>query len=271
MPRDSSPPPKALILASGAGVHARRLTGHSRPPCLLTVGGSTVIERLIRTCLSCGLSQFVVVVGHGAEEITEFINKAFRGIRVSYVAHADYQDTNTGHALMVARTSLGQGAFLKFPADILFDADMLRRLLDSKHDTVLCMDRAASAQKQQVRVVTNDDLSIQDMGKSVKTRESSGTLLGIDKIGPHAAQRLFEDLTHAMAGNGHRKETCEAAYERLIDNAVPFHALDVVGQNWARVQTDDDVAAATLLFEKPVTTVSRSQQKLIDEALESAA
>ncbi|WP_072629970.1 hypothetical protein [Planktotalea frisia] len=54
-----------------------------------------------------------------------------------------------------------------------------------------------------------------------------------------------------------------------------FHALDITGLNWTEIDTAQDFAAANAMFGSPVATISRGQQKVMDdadaEALEKAS
>ena len=89
MKYESNRPPMAVILAAGIGTRLSPLTDKSAKS-LLSVGGSVILERMIRNCLSCGISQFVLVLGHRADEIKQFVDKTFRGIRVTYVTNDRY-------------------------------------------------------------------------------------------------------------------------------------------------------------------------------------
>ncbi|MGA9252319.1 MAG: NTP transferase domain-containing protein, partial [Roseobacter sp.] len=104
--------PVAVILAAGIGSRLSPLTDNC-PKSLLTVGGSIILERMIRNCLSCGMSQFILVLGHRADEIKKFVDKTFRGIGVTYVINDRYRETNTGYSLMLASEAIGTAKFVK--------------------------------------------------------------------------------------------------------------------------------------------------------------
>jgi choline kinase len=57
----------------------------------------------------------------------------------------------------------------------------------------------------------------------------------------------------------------------LVDKGTQFHALDISGLDWTEIDTAIDFAAANAKFSSPVTTISRGQQKVLDEAVEEAA
>jgi choline kinase len=148
--------PMAVILAAGIGSRLSPLTDTSAK-CLLSVGGSVILERMIRNCLSCGLSQFVIVLGHRADEIKQFVDKTFRGIRVTYVINERYRETNTGYSLMLASGAIGGAEFIKFDADVVFDVKILRQLVDSDYANVLCIDQNIALEDEEVKVIVGED------------------------------------------------------------------------------------------------------------------
>ena len=115
MKYNTNRPPMAVILADGIGsdLDPMKNTGAK---CMLSVGGSVILERMIRNCLSCGISQFVLVLGHRADEIRHFVTKAFRGVRVTYVMNDRYRDTNTGYALRLAASTIASSEFIRIDA-----------------------------------------------------------------------------------------------------------------------------------------------------------
>lgn len=262
--------PIAVILAAGIGSRLSPLTD-TCPKSLLLVGGSTMLERMIRNCLSCGMSQFVIVLGHRADEIRQFVDKAFRGIRVTYVINDRYRDTNTGYSLMVASAAIGTADFVKFDADVVFDVKILRQLLDSDCANVLCIDRYIALEDEEVKVVVDDRMQVVEVGKSVDPKLALGESIGIEKISASTGTLLFAELAQMMVIHDNMQEYYEAAYARLIDKGTEFRVLDITGLKWAEIDTADDFTAANAMFGSPITTVSRSQQKSLDEAAEKSA
>jgi choline kinase len=221
---------------------------------------------MIRNCLSCGISQFVLVLGHRAGEIKQFVDKTFRGIRVTYVINDRYHDTNTGYSLMLASTAVGNAEFIKFDADVVFDTKILRALVDSNLPNVLSIDRNIALAFEEVKVITDDDMRVSEIGKSVDPKTALGESIGIEKISAVTGPLLFAELKEMMESPTHAQDYYEAAYTRLIDKGIPFHALDITGMNWTEIDTPKDFAAANAMFGSPITTVSRGQQRAMDEA-----
>ena len=259
--------PMAVILAAGIGSRLSPMTDKC-PKSLLSVGGSIILERMIRNCLSCGISQFVLVLGHRSDQIKQFVDKAFRGIRVTYVINERYRDTNTGYSLMLASSAIGTAEFIKFDADVVFDAKILRRLMDSDLANVLCIDRNIALADEEVKVIADDQMRVTEIGKSVDPKSAVGESIGIEKISAKTGPLLFAELAQMMENAGSAQDYYEAAYARLVSETTTFHALDITGLNWTEIDTAEDFAAANAMFGTPVTTVSRGQQRALDEAAE---
>lgn len=256
--------PTAVILATGIGSRLASLTDEC-PKSLLSVGGSLILERMIRNCLSCGISQFVLVLGNRADQIRHVIDKTFRGIRVTYVINDRYRDTNTDYSLMLAAPAIGTSEFIKFDGDMVFDVKILRNLVDSELPNVLCVDRNIALEDDEVKVVTDDQMQVLEIGKSVDPKVAMGESIGIEKISAKTGPKLFAELAEMMESPVRHQDYYEVAYERLLAKGQAFHALDVTGLNWTKIDTAKDFATANAMFGSPVTTVSRGQQRALDE------
>ena len=267
MKYDKSRPPIAVILADSAGSRLGPLTDSSAK-CMLSVGGSAIIERMIRNCLSCGISQFVLVLGHRADEIKTFVTKAFRGVRITYVTNDRYRDTNTGYSLGMAALTIGSSEFIRIDADLTFDARILRELTDSDLPNVLCIDSTGTRMPGQTNVVADDHMRVRAVGRSVDHELALGVSIGIEKISGQIAPLLFAELALMMENPANLRADLESAYERLADKGTVLHAFDIKGMNWTNIETDGGFAAANAMFRSPVTTVSRGQQRALDEAAE---
>ncbi len=270
MRNENKRPPMAVILAAGIGSRLAPLTDDC-PKSLLSVGGSVILERMIRNCLSCGISQFVVVLGHRADQIRQFIDRMFRGIRVTYVINDRYRDTNTGYSLMLASAAIGTAEFISFDADVVFDVKILRGLIDSSLPNVLCIDRNIALEDEEVKVIVDDQMQALEISKSVDPKMALGESIGIEKISASTGPLLFAELAQMMESPAHYQAYYEAAYERLLASGTIFHALDITGLDWTEIDTPADFAAANAMFGSPVTTVSRGQQRAMDESIAAKA
>jgi choline kinase len=265
MKYDNARAPMAVILAAGIGSRLSPLTDKTAKS-LLSVGGSVILERMIRNCLSCGISQFVMVLGHRADEIKQFIDKTFRGIRVTYIINDRYGETNTGYSLMLASSTVGTAEFIHFDANVVFETRILRALIDGDLPNLLCIDRNSKSPGEKVKVIADDEMRVSEIGKSVDAATALGESIGIEKISAVTGPLLFAELREMMENSANAQACYEEAYARLVDKGMPFHALDITGMKWTEIDTPEDFAAANAMFGTPITTVSRGQQRALDEA-----
>lgn len=267
MKYDNNRPPIAVILADGIASPVDSIT-KSSATCMLLVGGSVILERMIRNCLSCGISQFVLVLGHEADEIKQFVDKAFRGVRVTYVINDRYRDANTGYALRMAASTIGSSEFVRLDADMVFDAKILRQLTDSDLPDAFCIDSNSVLADEKMNVTADDQKHLRAVGTSVDPKLATGASIGIEKISAATAPLLFAELALLMQERAPLRVDLDAAYARLLDKGTVIHALDITGLNWTKVDTAEGLGTANALFRSPITTVSRGQQRALDEAAE---
>src|SRR5438874_2029710 len=92
-------PITAIILAAGQGTRMKS----ARPKVLHELAGRPMIHHVIDAALGAGALDVIVVVGHGRDEVTAYLAKAFPGnVRTAV------QETQqgTGHAVRCALPSL---------------------------------------------------------------------------------------------------------------------------------------------------------------------
>ncbi|MBI3049647.1 MAG: phosphocholine cytidylyltransferase family protein [Acidobacteria bacterium] len=135
----------AIILAAGNGHRMGHLT-MDRPKCLLEVGGETLVERQLASLDACGIRDVTVVIGyHGARL------RAQLGDRVRYVENARYRETNSLYSLWLARERLSNGA-LVLNADVLAPTRLIERLLHSRGDDAVLIDRRTGLGPEEMKV-----------------------------------------------------------------------------------------------------------------------
>ncbi len=245
----TNPPPalKAIILAAGVGSRIRPLTD-SCPKCLLKVGGITILERMITNIRDCGIGEVIIVLGYLDIEIENFVSSTFPDLSVQFVLNDRFAETNTGYSLMLAEAFANGNGFVKFDADVVFDQDILRKLIDSAYDNCLCIDRNIQLDAEEIKVVVEAGNRVVRASKTVDAKLAIGESIGIEKISSTTAKTLFAELSTMMADPVNHQDYYESAYERLIDRNTPFHALDITGLAWTEIDTKEDFASANRLF-----------------------
>ncbi len=238
---------KAIILAAGMGSRIRPLTDNC-PKCLLKVGGKTILEMMLSHIQSCGINEVIFVLGYLQDQVRDYVKTTFPELDATYLLNDDYATTNTGYSLMLALREAKGCAFVKFDADVVFDEEILRRLIDSKHENCLCIDKNIQLDAEEIKVTVEGANKVVKVSKSVRPIDAIGESIGIEKINSHTSELLLAELQKNMLDAGNHQNYYEDAYERLIAKTVPFHALDISGLRWTEIDTHEDFATAENIF-----------------------
>jgi choline kinase len=238
---------KAIILAAGVGSRIRPLTDNC-PKSLLEIGGVTILERMLSHIQACGINDVVFVLGYLQEQIEAFVNKSFPELNAQFIVNDRYKETNTGFSLMLTEDFVKGSPFIKFDADVLFDREILEKLLASDDQNVLCIDKEIHLDAEEIKVVVNEDNRVVKASKTVAPTEAIGESIGIEKISPDTAKLLFSELKTMMEQDENHQQYYEGAYERLMEKDMPFYALDITGLKWAEIDTKQDFDAAEKIF-----------------------
>jgi len=119
----------ALLLAAGTGSRLSPLTDMT-PKCLVHVNEFTILERLIRSLQEHDFKRLVVVVGHQADSVRDYLGTRAGGMEISYITSPLYKTTNNIYSLWLARNVIDE-PFLLIESDLVFDTQMLEGMLVS--------------------------------------------------------------------------------------------------------------------------------------------
>lgn len=98
------------------------------PKAMLPIGGKPLLEHLVSRAKEAGVEEFIFVVGHKKEKITDhFCDGSDLGIAIDYVVQEER--LGTGHALLSAEDR-AEDRFLVLNGDVLCDADSIKRLAE---------------------------------------------------------------------------------------------------------------------------------------------
>lgn len=112
---------KAMILAAGLGSRMEKLTKDIPKP-LLEVGGSSLIEKSIKSLMNEGIDEFIINVSYLGDQIKTALSSLTKTTNIIFIDEPF--PYGTGGALANARDFLGNYPFILSSADILFNPDM---------------------------------------------------------------------------------------------------------------------------------------------------
>ena len=123
---------QALILAAGMGKRLKELTKDSTK-CMVKVAGKTLIERMLFYLDGLNLTEIIIVVGYKAETLISYVNSLGVKTPITFVTNEVYSSTNNIYSLYLARDHLLRDDTLLLESDLIFNADVLRKLIDNPY------------------------------------------------------------------------------------------------------------------------------------------
>lgn len=121
---------KAIILAAGQGTRLKKYT-ENLPKGMLEFQGKTVIQRQIELYRECGIEEVIIVRGFEGKKIQ------YDGVR--YYTNEDFVDTNMVESLLAAKAEFNDDMIVSY-SDIIFDEEMLRRMMERPEDFSVAVD-----------------------------------------------------------------------------------------------------------------------------------
>ena len=115
---------RAIILAAGKG--ERLVSGKPYPKPLCPVNGVPLIVRVLRGLEAAGVEEVAIVVGYLADTLVEALRTHRFGLRLHFVANADYDKPN-GSSLLKAKAFVTGPTFLLM-SDHLWSPDLVQRV-----------------------------------------------------------------------------------------------------------------------------------------------
>ena len=226
---------KALILAAGTASRLRPLTNDT-PKCLLRVGQRSLLQRSMDALIQNGIRQFVIVTGYLHEKIEQFVSQQYvDSIQVSFIHNDIFASTNNIYSLWLARPAVEGEYVLLLDSDLLYDPQIITRILDDDAPNILTLIRHPLGEEE-MKVVTASSRNhakgevsdtILEISKTCNPGEAAGESLGIEKMSPAYIRSLYSELEKMMNQEHLENKFYELAFERLIPQGHTFSVLDV--------------------------------------------
>lgn len=246
---------KAVILAAGVGRRFGPLT-ECRPKCLLPVGGSSLLERMLDALESVGAREAVVTVGHCRDQIRAVIGERCRRLPVRYVENPEYTKGSL-LSLWAARKELGEDC-LVMDADVLFPAELLRRLVVAPAPSAFLLDESFADTGEEVKLYARGE-QIVAMGKNATPppHDRVGEGVGFFKCAGTHGPALVGCMEELLAEGGKEREY-EDALDRLV-RKVPVGWVAVDGLPWTEIDFPEDLRRGeTEILPKILQVMTRS-------------
>lgn len=232
---------KAIILAAGKG---SRISDSIAPipKSLLEINGKPIIRSTVEMLLANNI-QVAVCTGYRHQKI----EKVLLELPVVYYNNPFYDLTNNIASLWFAREFLVGDDCLLLSADVVFNVDLLNKIIAADGGLVMVTDSS--------RVTDGDyffykakDGSILKYGPDVPQDERDCEYVGIDKISRNCVSDFVTRLCN-MIDVGQTQCYFEYVFFSYIgDKKMVLTTLDVAGCIWREIDRIDDYQKALMTF-----------------------
>ena len=236
---------KAIIYAAGIGKRLEGVFG-KRPKILLPFGGRSLLDWHLQRLTEVGVRQLVMVTGYERGQIEAALNvlRPRHPLAISTRVNPDFTEGSvlSFHASIPDLESATEPVLL-MDGDVLYPAEMLRRLVQSKHSTALLIDRDYStADDDPVLVPIKDGKPCDFRKKWSGEAEVVGESIGFFKVDPADLPLLIEE-THERSTGAGRADSYDDVTRALV-LAGRFGYEDVTGLPWMEIDFPGDVGRA---------------------------
>lgn len=233
---------KAVILAAGMASRLRPLTEHT-PKCLLKVGQRSLLQRSMDALIMSGIHEFVFVTGYLHTMIEDFVRSTYPEERCTFIHNDVYESTNNIFSLWLARPEAEGEDILLLDSDLLYDPQIVKRVLAQDCDTVLTLIRHDLGEEE-MKVVVDDHGSITEISKTCDPSAAAGESLGIERMGKEYTKALYKELENMIEREHLENVFYERAFERLLAQGHTFRVLDVTDLFSCELDTVEDFETA---------------------------
>lgn len=229
----------ALLLAAGTGSRLSPLTDTS-PKCLVSVNEISILERLIHSLQLHNFKRLVIVVGHEADCIRNFLGTHAGGMEIEYITSALYNSTNNIYSLWLARKMIDE-PFLLIESDLVFDPRMLEGMLHPDRIAVAKLHPWMSG----TTVAINSHRKIEKFycGSQKQTKDQYKTV-NIYSLSSETWQLVKERLDHQISANMVNGYYETVFADMVNEGCLSFTPVFFDASRWYEIDTIADLRAA---------------------------
>jgi choline kinase len=236
---------KAIIYAAGTG---RRLENRFgiRPKLLIEFGGHSLLDWHIQRLKEIGCHDLVVVTGYLREQLEPEVERLGRhhNLPSRSLGNPDYLEGSVlSFAVSIPELEKQNEPLLLMDGDVLYPAEMLRRLWRSPHRTALLVDRNYSTEDDDPVLVPMRAGRPFDFCKKWKGEaDAVGESIGFFKCDPRDIPRLIKETRYRLTGLSRRDSYDDVLRMLVMDGR--FGAEDVTGLPWTEIDFPSDAERA---------------------------
>lgn len=159
---------KAIILAAGASKRLRPMTDN-KPKCLLKLNGKTILDYQLECLTKSNIKKILLVVGYKENMIINYMRQANYNNLVKIIYNDVFDKTDNAYSVALALDYINakMDSIIILDGDIIFDIELLNKLIISEHKNVLIADNTKKIEPDDCKVLINNSY-VRSIGKMVE-------------------------------------------------------------------------------------------------------
>jgi choline kinase len=261
---------RAIVIGAGRGSRLGHNTDQI-PKTLVEVMGRPMLDWILEALESSGITRKDVVFVCGyAEDVVRARYPEF-----TFVRNADWANNNILLSLMCARHYLADG-FLSTYADIVYDGEIVQKLLASRADIALGCDTAwrrrylgrTQHPETDAEKLRAEGTRVLEISRTIPSEAAQGEFIGVMKLSAGGA-RVFSDAfdrAQQTYGGGLFREgrSFQRAYlldllQEMLEAGASMHRENTAG-GYMEIDTEQDLAMASGWWETWLREKKRGEQ-----------
>jgi choline kinase len=235
---------KAIILAAGRSTRLRPLTAEV-PKCLLCLNDETILDYQLRRLAKLGIKCALIVTGYKRGLIQKHIERSDYDLAVTIVDNKLFYKTDNAYSLSLALEHVDPAvdAILVLDGDILFEFELLRRLVESPHDNACIVENGKKIEPEDCKIVIKNGSAV-SIGKSVPGNTVFTSMIKM-------SNELLTEFKQALKEPRARLEWYSEPLNRLLLKfPSAMHVLCTDGMLRCEIDTYDDLVQARAIRQR---------------------
>jgi len=236
---------KVVMLAAGIGARLGFTATKPPPKVLLRIGGKTLLQYHIEILKRQGVDELVLGVGYHHQDIERQIAALGAQDYVRTVFNEDFEEGNIVTLWALRGELCCDEPVLLMDADVLYHEELVARLVNSRHQNCLLLDRAYDPGDEPVKICVRDG-EIVEFRKWLSTDfDFCGESVGFFKLSAEMAEKIIFQ-TGLYLRQGRRQEPYEETIRDVLLTSPrgTFAFEDITDMPWIEIDFVADIARA---------------------------
>ena len=213
---------------------------------MIKINGKSIIHRQIESCLKVGIDNFIFVLGYKKEKLKNHILEKLLEKQITIIENNIYDKTNTLYSLWLCKNKFDDN-FIYFNADVLFDADLLKKISSSSKYSQLLLETKSCAEEE-VKMIIDDNFKILEIGKKLEIPKCAGEFIGVGKFNLDILPKFAKYLTQGIEEN-QENNYFEWAVNLLAKDVI-LTAIPTDDAKCIEIDFPEDLQLARKMFSK---------------------